>query len=111
MDLLPPRGLGGTAATFQRCSTPVDHEGAANPRIPHKSPGSSPLCPTPPQIEIGTLAPPDYSYPEASLEEEQEVLEHEEEMPLKPQHAPQGSGDSGVLMGPGTQKGQNEHAP
>ncbi|KAK0142819.1 Epiphycan [Merluccius polli] len=59
-----------------------------------------------PEIEIGTLPPPDYSYPvqEGSLEEEQEVLEHEEELPLKPQQTPQGSGDSGVLMGPNTQK-------
>ncbi|XP_029901903.1 leucine-rich repeat protein soc-2 homolog [Myripristis murdjan] len=57
-----------------------------------------------PQIEIGTLAPPDYNYPvpEASLEEEQE--EEEEELPLKPQLIPQGSGGSGVLMGPNTQK-------
>ncbi|XP_030296407.1 epiphycan isoform X3 [Sparus aurata] len=61
-----------------------------------------------PQIEIGTLAPPDYNYPvpEASLEEqEQEEEEEEEEMPLKPQLIPQGSGGSGVLMGPDTQKG------
>ncbi|XP_030296405.1 epiphycan isoform X2 [Sparus aurata] len=60
-----------------------------------------------PQIEIGTLAPPDYNYPvpEASLEEqEQEEEEEEEEMPLKPQLIPQGSGGSGVLMGPDTQK-------
>ncbi|XP_070848078.1 epiphycan [Chaetodon trifascialis] len=61
-----------------------------------------------PQIEIGTLAPPDYNYPvpRASLEEqEQEEEEEEEEMPLKPQLTPQGSGGSGVLMGPDTQKG------
>ncbi|KAM4615542.1 epiphycan [Polymixia lowei] len=59
-----------------------------------------------PQIEIGTLAPPDYNYPvpEASLEEEEEE-EEEEELPLKPQLIPQGSGGSGVLMGPNTQKG------
>ncbi|XP_044042674.1 epiphycan isoform X2 [Siniperca chuatsi] len=58
-----------------------------------------------PQIEIGTLAPPDYNYPvpEASLEE-QEAEEEEEELPLKPQLIPQGSGGSGVLMGPDTQK-------
>lgn len=58
------------------------------------------------QIEIGTLAPPDYHYPvpEASLEEGQEE-EEEEELPLKPQLIPQGSGGSGVLMGPDTQKG------
>ncbi|XP_077355565.1 uncharacterized protein LOC144003317 isoform X1 [Festucalex cinctus] len=54
-----------------------------------------------PEIEIGTLAPPDYNYPmpEASLEEQEE-----EEFPLKPQLIPQGSGGSGVLMGPDTQK-------
>ncbi|XP_049616561.1 epiphycan isoform X2 [Syngnathus scovelli] len=56
-----------------------------------------------PEIEIGTLAPPDYNYPmpEASLEEQEE----EEELPIKPQLIPQGSGGSGVLMGPNTQKG------
>ncbi|XP_077355567.1 uncharacterized protein LOC144003317 isoform X2 [Festucalex cinctus] len=37
--------------------------------------------------------------PEASLEEQEE-----EEFPLKPQLIPQGSGGSGVLMGPDTQK-------
>ncbi|XP_073337103.1 epiphycan [Pagrus major] len=59
-----------------------------------------------PQIEIGTLAPPDYNYPvpEASLEEQEQEEEEEEEMPLKPQLIPQGSGGSGVLMGPDTQK-------
>ncbi|KAM9334655.1 epiphycan [Symphorus nematophorus] len=63
-----------------------------------------------PQIEIGTLAPPDYNYPvpEASMEEqeqeEEEEEEEEEEVPLKPQLIPQGSGGSGVLMGPDTQK-------
>uniref|UniRef100_A0A674CTZ2 Epiphycan n=1 Tax=Salmo trutta TaxID=8032 RepID=A0A674CTZ2_SALTR len=55
-----------------------------------------------PQIEIGTLAPPDYNYPgpggHASLEEEEE-----EELPLRPQLIPQGSGGSGVLMGPDAQ--------
>uniref|UniRef100_A0A3Q2YZ67 Epiphycan n=1 Tax=Hippocampus comes TaxID=109280 RepID=A0A3Q2YZ67_HIPCM len=40
--------------------------------------------------------------PEASLEEQEE---EEEELPLKPQLIPQGSGGSGVLMGPDTQKG------
>ncbi|XP_037099668.1 epiphycan isoform X1 [Syngnathus acus] len=56
-----------------------------------------------PEIEIGTLAPPDYNYPmpEASLEEQEE---EEEELPIKPQLIPQGSGGSGVLMGPDTQK-------
>ncbi|XP_032360488.1 epiphycan isoform X3 [Etheostoma spectabile] len=63
-----------------------------------------------PQIEIGTLAPPDYNYPvpEASEEqveqEEEEGEEEEEELPLTPQLSPQGSGGSGVLMGPDTQK-------
>lgn len=59
------------------------------------------------QIEIGTLAPSDYNYPvpAASLEEEEE----EEELPLKPQLVPQGSGGSGVLMGPDTQKGLKKH--
>ncbi|XP_065807563.1 epiphycan isoform X2 [Labrus bergylta] len=59
-----------------------------------------------PQIEIGTLAPPDYNYPvpEASIEEQEEEEAEEEEMPLKPQLVPQGSGGSGVLMGPDTQK-------
>ncbi|XP_055761437.1 collagen alpha-2(I) chain-like [Salvelinus fontinalis] len=56
-----------------------------------------------PQIEIGTLAPPNYNYPgpggPASLEEEEE----EEELPLRPQLIPQGSGGSGVLMGPDAQ--------
>lgn len=62
-----------------------------------------------PQIEIGTLAPPDYNYPvpEVSLEEHEE--EEEEELPLKPQLIPQGSGGSGVLMGPDTQKGLKKH--
>ncbi|XP_069020944.1 epiphycan isoform X2 [Embiotoca jacksoni] len=62
-----------------------------------------------PQIEIGTLAPPDYNYPEPeeSLETQTDVEEEEEEeeLPLKPQLVPQGSGGSGVLMGPDTQKG------
>ncbi|XP_062238960.1 epiphycan isoform X1 [Platichthys flesus] len=61
-----------------------------------------------PLIEIGTLAPPDYNYavPEASLEEQTEEEEEEEkELPLTPQLIPQGSGGSGVLMGPDTQKG------
>ncbi|XP_058481502.1 epiphycan [Solea solea] len=61
-----------------------------------------------PQIEIGTLAPPDYSYPvpEASLEEQEaeEEEEEEEELPLEHKLVPQGSGGSGVLMGPDTQK-------
>ncbi|XP_037552208.1 epiphycan [Nematolebias whitei] len=46
---------------------------------------------------------------EEHVEEEEEVVEHveeeEEELPLKPQLVPQGSGGSGVLMGPETQKG------
>ncbi|XP_028972927.1 epiphycan isoform X3 [Esox lucius] len=50
-----------------------------------------------PQIEIGTLAPPDYSIP-ASMEEEEDLSQ-------KPQLIPQGSGGSGLLMGPNTQGG------
>ncbi|KAM9402017.1 epiphycan isoform 4-T4 [Salvelinus alpinus] len=61
-----------------------------------------------PQIEIGTLAPPDYNYPgpggPASLEEEEE-----EELPLRPQLIPQGSGGSGVLMGPDAQGEEELH--
>ncbi|XP_034528944.1 epiphycan isoform X2 [Notolabrus celidotus] len=67
-----------------------------------------------PPIEIGTLAPPDQSYEvqPASMEEEEqpeeeeeeEEEEQEEEMPLITQLVPQGSGGSGVLMGPDTQK-------
>lgn len=68
-----------------------------------------------PQVQIGTLAPPDYSYsvPEASLEEQQQEEEEdeEEEIHLRPQLIPQGSGGSGVLMGPDTQKGLEKHTP
>uniref|UniRef100_I3JZW4 Epiphycan n=2 Tax=Oreochromis TaxID=8139 RepID=I3JZW4_ORENI len=55
------------------------------------------------EIEIGTLPPPEY---EGSLETQNEVEQpkEEEELPLKPQLVPQGSGGSGVLMGPDTQK-------
>ncbi|XP_029681691.1 epiphycan isoform X4 [Takifugu rubripes] len=64
---------------------------------------------TDPEVQIGTLAPPDYSYPvpEASLEEQQQEQEEdeEEEIHLRPQLTPQGSGGSGILMGPETQKG------
>lgn len=66
-------------------------------------------------LQIGTLAPPDYSYsvPEASLEEQQqeEGEDEEEEIHLRPQLIPQGSGGSGVLMGPDTQKGLERHTP
>ncbi|XP_037316187.1 epiphycan [Pungitius pungitius] len=56
-----------------------------------------------PQIEIGTLAPPDFNYPVTdALYEEQE--EEEEELPLTPRLISQGSGGSGDLMGPNTQK-------
>lgn len=67
------------------------------------------LLPSFPQIEIGTLAPPDYSYPvpEVSVEEQEQ---EEEEETLKPQLTPQGSGGSGVLMGPDTQKGLDKDA-
>lgn len=68
-----------------------------------------------PQVQIGTLAPPDYSYPvpEASLEEQQQEQEEdeEEEIHLRPQLTPQGSGGSGILMGPETQKGLEKHTP
>ena len=43
---------------------------------------------------------------EPEVEEEEE---EEEEVPLKPQLIPQGSGGSGVLMGPDTQKGLKKH--
>ncbi|XP_041833609.1 epiphycan isoform X2 [Melanotaenia boesemani] len=59
------------------------------------------------QAEIETLAP-HYNYPEPGeeeLEEEEEQEEGEEEQPLKAQLVPQGSGGSGLLMGPDTQKG------
>lgn len=60
-------------------------------------------------VQIGTLAPPDYSYsvPEALLDEHRHEEEEDEaeEIHLKPQLIPQGSGGSGVLMGPDTQKG------
>lgn len=42
---------------------------------------------------------------------EKEEEEEEEEMTLKPQLTPQGSGGSGVLMGPDTQKGLKKHTP
>lgn len=66
-----------------------------------------------PQVQIGTLAPPDYSYsvPEASLEEQQQEEEEEEDIHLRPQLTPQGSGGSGILMGPDTQKGLEKHTP
>jgi len=54
------------------------------------------------------MPPTDYNYPvaEDSLEEiKQEEEEEEEELPLRPQHVSHGSGGSGVLMGPETQKG------
>lgn len=53
------------------------------------------------QIETETMAPPDYTFPEEEKPEEEE----EEELVLKPQAIPQGSGGSGVLMGPETHKG------
>lgn len=68
-----------------------------------------------PLVQIGTLAPPDYSYSvsEASLEEQQQEEEEDEveEIHLRPQLIPQGSGGSGVLMGPDTQKGLEKHTP
>ncbi|XP_078797689.1 epiphycan isoform X2 [Oryzias latipes] len=53
-----------------------------------------------PEIEIETMALPDYTFPEEEKPEEGE----EEELTLRPQPIPQGSGGSGVLMGPETQK-------
>lgn len=53
------------------------------------------------QIEIETMALPDYTFPEEEKPEEGE----EEELTLRPQPIPQGSGGSGALMGPETQKG------
>uniref|UniRef100_A0A3Q3ALM5 Epiphycan n=1 Tax=Kryptolebias marmoratus TaxID=37003 RepID=A0A3Q3ALM5_KRYMA len=51
---------------------------------------------------------PEDSFEEEKVEEEEEAEEHveeeeEEELPLRPQPIPQGSGGSGVLMGPDTQ--------
>ncbi|XP_059367118.1 epiphycan isoform X2 [Carassius carassius] len=72
-----------------------------------------------PQIEIGTLRPDEDIDPShhASLEEEEEEevehVKHEErrkvegsednELPIKPQLIPSGSGESGTLMGPSAQ--------
>uniref|UniRef100_A0A3B3U3C0 Epiphycan n=1 Tax=Poecilia latipinna TaxID=48699 RepID=A0A3B3U3C0_9TELE len=47
----------------------------------------------------------DYNYPEPEVVAEEKEEEEEEELPLKPQAVPQGSGGSGVLMGPDTEKG------
>ncbi|XP_021175784.2 epiphycan isoform X1 [Fundulus heteroclitus] len=47
---------------------------------------------------------PEYNYPEPGEVEKKEEEEEEEELPLKPQLVPQGSGGSGVLMGPDTEK-------
>lgn len=47
------------------------------------------------------MALPDYTFPEEEKPEEGE----EEELTLRPQPIPQGSGGSGALMGPETQKG------
>ncbi|KAM9705864.1 epiphycan [Menidia menidia] len=64
------------------------------------------------------MPPPDYNYEvaEDSLEEEKEVEEEEEEgeqgeLHLKSQLVPQGSGGSGALMGPETQKEVELHLP
>uniref|UniRef100_A0A3Q2NW81 Epiphycan n=1 Tax=Fundulus heteroclitus TaxID=8078 RepID=A0A3Q2NW81_FUNHE len=55
--------------------------------------------------EAGTDAEkPEYNYPEPGEVEKKEEEEEEEELPLKPQLVPQGSGGSGVLMGPDTEK-------
>ncbi|XP_026085856.1 epiphycan-like [Carassius auratus] len=74
-----------------------------------------------PQIEIGTLRPDedvDPSYHASLEEEEEEEVEHVEpeerrtaegsednELPIKPQLIPSGSGESGTLMGPSAQGG------
>ncbi|KAJ8007187.1 hypothetical protein DPEC_G00114930 [Dallia pectoralis] len=52
-------------------------------------------------IEIGTLAPPDYYDP--AIPEQEEEEEEKEDLSPKPQLIPQGSGESGLLMGPNTQ--------
>ncbi|KAM4711837.1 epiphycan [Anableps anableps] len=58
--------------------------------------------------EIVTLEESENNYPEpdevVKTEEEEEQEKEEEELPLKPQAVPQGSGGSGVLMGPDTEK-------
>ncbi|XP_073694224.1 epiphycan [Garra rufa] len=68
-----------------------------------------------PQIEIGTLSPDEDIDPShhASLEEEEEEVEHEEqrtvegredkEIPIRPQLIPSGAGESETLMGPSAQ--------
>uniref|UniRef100_A0A096MB86 Epiphycan n=1 Tax=Poecilia formosa TaxID=48698 RepID=A0A096MB86_POEFO len=50
----------------------------------------------------------DYNYPEPEVVAEEKEEEEEEELPLKPQAVPQGSGGSGVLMGPDTEKEEVE---
>lgn len=70
--------------------------------------GALPCCPlllSAPQVEIGTLDPYEYNQGEKEDEEEEEAVE----LPLKPLAIPQGSGGSGVLMGPNTQKGLKKH--
>lgn len=57
------------------------------------------------QPEIEEPDRSDYNYPEPEAEAEEKEEEEEEELPLKPQAVPQGSGGSGVLMGPDTEKG------
>lgn len=68
-----------------------------------------------PQVQIGTLAPPDHSYsvPQALLEEQpqEEEEDEEEKSHFRPELIPQGSGGSGALMGPDTQKGLEKHTP
>ncbi|XP_042153810.1 uncharacterized PE-PGRS family protein PE_PGRS54 [Oncorhynchus tshawytscha] len=87
--------------TYDSANYDVDLENLnlENPNVFHYQDG---LTIDEPQIEIGTLAPPDYNYHgpggPASLEEEEE-----DELPLTPQLIPQGSGGSGVLMGPDAQ--------
>lgn len=66
------------------------------------------------QPETEKLEEPEYSYSEPEEvekieEEEAQEKEEGEEFPLKPQPVPQGSGGSGVLMGPDTEKGLKNH--
>ncbi|XP_032445157.1 epiphycan [Xiphophorus hellerii] len=57
-----------------------------------------------PEIEEPDYQVQDYNYPEPEVEAEEKEEEEEEELPLKSQAVPQGSGGSGVLMGPDTEK-------
>ncbi|KAK5611997.1 hypothetical protein CRENBAI_003265 [Crenichthys baileyi] len=54
--------------------------------------------------DIEKLEETENNYPKPEVEKIEQEEEEEEELPLKPQTVPQGSGGSGVLMGPDTQK-------